>query len=94
LIELQWIIVIALIAIASPLWVYGDAKERGISDRGLWTLLAFLVPIAGLVLYLLLGRKPSEEKRVCPHCGSSMTAQYAYCPSCGAQSSRRLGEGA
>jgi hypothetical protein len=88
LIELQWIIVIALIVIASPLWVYGDAKERGISDRGLWALLAFFLPIAGVILYLILSRKPSEEKRICPHCGSGTTESamgHKFCKACGRQ---------
>jgi len=79
----EWLIIIA--AIACALWVNIDAKRREAKNAGLWTLVAFLFPILGLLLYLLVGGKTSEETRICPQCGLVMPASHNFCPSCGKQ---------
>jgi len=93
LIELQWTIAIAVIIIASSLWVYGDAKERRISDRGLWTLLAFFLPIAGVLLYLIFNKRPSVSQSkgdsYCRYCGKQISSDSIFCPYCGRNSSDR-----
>jgi RNA polymerase subunit RPABC4/transcription elongation factor Spt4 len=66
-------------------WVNSDAKKQGVRNVGLWTLVAFLFSILGLMLYLLVGRKHPEEKRICPQCGLVLPASHNFCPSCGKQ---------
>ena len=62
------------------IWVYKDAKQRGL-PAGIWVLLIVLGGnFIGLILYLLIGRK---QGRVCGHCGSATSAQGAFCPACG-----------
>ncbi len=41
------------ISIAIALWIYRDAKERGITSAALWAILGFLFNILGLVIYLI-----------------------------------------
>ena len=41
------------ISIAIALWVYRDAKSRGITSAPLWAILGFLFNILGLVIYLI-----------------------------------------
>lgn len=41
------------ISIAIALWIYRDAKERGITSAPLWAILGFLFNILGLVIYLI-----------------------------------------
>lgn len=47
------------ISIAIALWIYRDAKERGITSAALWAILGFLFNILGLVIYLI-ARKGME----------------------------------
>lgn len=41
------------ISIAIALWIYRDAKERGITSAPLWVIIGFLFNILGLVIYLI-----------------------------------------
>ncbi len=69
----------ALIAV----WVYRDAKSRGL-EAGVWTLVVVLVPsLLGLLLYFLVGRK--ESRRPCSGCGKPVPVRSTFCGYCGAQ---------
>jgi hypothetical protein len=47
----------------------------------MWTLLAFFIPNAiGFILYFIL-RDPMQQG--CPHCGTSVSHGFAFCPKCG-----------
>lgn len=46
-----------IVHLAIILWVYSDAQTRSDQPAFLWAIVAFLAPLLGLVLYLLLGRK-------------------------------------
>ncbi|EMA46467.1 PLDc N-terminal domain-containing protein [Halobiforma nitratireducens] len=37
-------------------WTYADAQQNSEHPAFLWTIVVFLAPILGLVLYLILGR--------------------------------------
>lgn len=63
------------------LWVYRDARNRGVS-AGLWTAVVLLVPnLIGLLLYFLVGRKQAMVQ--CAHCGAEVLQTAHYCSSCG-----------
>jgi hypothetical protein len=61
-------------------YVNADARRRGMRYV-MWTLLAFFIPNAiGFILYFIL-RDPLQE--VCPHCCTSVSQGFAFCPKCG-----------
>ncbi|HXU19145.1 MAG TPA: zinc ribbon domain-containing protein [Verrucomicrobiae bacterium] len=62
-------------------YVYGDAKRRGMRYV-MWTLLAIFIPDAiGVILYFIL-RDPLPNP--CPSCGKSVKASFTFCPYCSA----------
>jgi predicted membrane channel-forming protein YqfA (hemolysin III family) len=64
------------------LFVYHDAKRRGMEPVLLWVLVAVFVPyFIGLIVYLL-ARRPVQA--VCPACGRRVTGEMVYCSRCGA----------
>ncbi|MCJ7768097.1 PLDc N-terminal domain-containing protein [Candidatus Bathyarchaeota archaeon] len=60
-----WIIGIGFfVSICCAGWVNGHAKRYGkeSTDRALWTVIAFLFPILGVLLYITIALKqPSQE---------------------------------
>lgn len=56
--------VIFIIWIYVLYWVYKDAKRRGSNHPLLWVLVVFFLSLLGLILYLVLRPKKSEQKRV------------------------------
>jgi RNA polymerase subunit RPABC4/transcription elongation factor Spt4 len=61
-------------------YVYQDAKRRGMPPL-LWSLVAALVPyFIGLIVYLVV-RQP--RLLGCPHCGQVAGEKAVYCPTCG-----------
>lgn len=75
-------VVFALLATTfAGIWVYKDAKQRGL-PAGMWVLLVVLSGnFIGLFLYLLVGRK--QERGVCNKCGAVTNIQGAFCSVCG-----------
>ncbi len=84
LIFIVFFVLIALIAAAYTclgIWVYRDAKSRGINAK-MWTAVVLLVPnLMGLVIYFFVGRK--QAKVQCLGCGSSVDTNSVFCPICG-----------
>ena len=37
-------------------WIYSDAQQRSDQPAFLWAIVAFLAPLLGIVLYLIVGR--------------------------------------
>lgn len=63
------------------LFVYRDAKARGM-DALLWTLLAVFAPgFIGLIVYLVVRR--DHVKLSCPTCGGEVQQGFVTCPGCG-----------
>ena len=63
------------------IWVYRDAKSRGL-DAAVWTLLAVLIPnFIGVLLYFMIGRK--QEKVICPSCQKRTEKGKPHCFNCG-----------
>lgn len=75
---------LALLAVVLiAVWVYRDAKSRGL-EAWVWTLVVVLVPsFIGLLLYFLVGRK--EGRRPCPACAKPIPLRSTFCGYCGAQ---------
>ncbi len=60
-------------------YVGGDAKRRGMM-AWLWVLVAIFVPyLIGVILYFVV-REPLPSE--CPQCGTTVAAQFNFCPSC------------
>jgi len=83
----EWLILLWVIPIACAVWVNRDAKRRGVAHAGVWTLVAFILTIFGLLLYVIFARKEEaqELKRICPQCGLGVPVRHNFCPSCGKQ---------
>jgi lipid-A-disaccharide synthase-like uncharacterized protein len=45
-----------LVQIGIIVWIYSDAKQRSDQPAFLWAIVAFLAPLLGIVLYLIIGR--------------------------------------
>lgn len=73
------LIVASIIAAAVGLWVYNDARLRGINGVP-WALLTFLVLIVGLPLYLYY--RPKGKLEDCPLCGKKKLSTLTVCPVC------------
>jgi|GEM_PF-300341 len=75
-------LLVAVIPVAIGLYVFKDAKKRGM-NAALWTLLSVLAPgFIGLIIYLIVrGEHPDMQ---CPACAKPVSADFAVCPYCGA----------
>lgn len=70
------------IPICIAVFVYKDAKMRGMEPI-LWALVAALIPsFIGLIIYLIV--RSGHSAWHCAHCGAPVEEQYAVCPQCGA----------
>ncbi len=80
------ILVLALVLgigvpVAMGLYVYHDAKKRGMNAL-VWTLLTVLIPgFIGLIVYLIVRNEHSGKN--CPVCGRNVSEHFSVCPECG-----------
>ena len=79
------VVLVALLTIPIMIgvYVYRDAKRRGMNAMA-WTLIAVVAPaLIGFIIYLLVrGNSPDLQ---CPQCAEPVTEQYVICPRCGAK---------
>lgn len=77
--------IIALVAlgiqIAIAVWVYRDAKSRGMENAVLLTVLTVFTGLLGLLIYLLM--RPKGILVPCPSCQKKRLEGSAKCPNCG-----------
>lgn len=72
---------IIAIPVLIGIYVYRDAKSRGM-DAVLWTLVAIIVPsFIGLIIYLIV--RKDHIILNCPKCGGDVQEHFATCPNCG-----------
>lgn len=75
--------VIIILPFVIGVYVYRDAKHRGMNAI-LWALVAALVPsLIGLLVYLLVRSNYSDLR--CPQCDTPVKEQFVVCPKCGAK---------
>lgn len=76
-------IVIGIIAlnIALLVWVYRDARNRGMENAVVWLIVVLIVGPIGAIIYLLARAK--GDLIPCPHCGAKRMEVSAKCPHCG-----------
>lgn len=79
------LILILLAILAVPIllgvFVYRDAKSRGMEPL-LWALIAVLAPsFIGLIIYLVV--RKDHVVLDCPNCGGEVQEYFTTCPSCG-----------
>lgn len=71
------------IPICIAVYVYQDAKRRGMEPI-LWALVAAIVPwFIGLIIYLLV--RSGHSALHCAKCGAAVEEHYTVCPQCGAE---------
>lgn len=76
------IMLVALaIQIAIAVWVYRDAKSRGMDNAVLLTVLAVITGLLGLLIYILM--RPKGNLVACPSCQKKRLEGSAKCPHCG-----------
>ena len=77
-IVLAFMLIIPLIIFV---YVYRDAKRRGMNAI-LWALIAAIAPtLIGLIVYLLVRGSYSDLR--CPNCDTPVQEQFVVCPKCG-----------
>lgn len=69
------------IQIAIAVWVYRDAKSRGMDNAVLLTILAVVTGLLGLLIYILM--RPKGNLVPCPSCQKKRLEGSAKCPHCG-----------
>lgn len=81
-----WLVIVPffiLVPLLLGIFVYRDAKDRGMNAI-LWAFAAALCPsFLGLIAYLLVRNNYSNWK--CPRCGGPVQESFTACPQCGAR---------
>ena len=74
-------VALLLLWFGSGVYVYRDARERGM-EPVLWTVVVMLIPyFVGLVAYLVARQ---SRAGTCRQCGHGVPPDAAYCPHCAA----------
>lgn len=77
------LIVTLVIPFSIGVYVYRDAKCRGM-NVALWTIISIFAPaLIGFIIYLLVRGNYSNLK--CSACGNTVKDEYVVCPACGAK---------
>ncbi len=76
-----FMLVILGIWVALAMFVYKDAKSRGMDNAVLLTIVTVITGVLGLVIYLLM--RPKGNLVPCPSCQKKRLEGSAKCPHCG-----------
>ena len=63
------------------IWVYKDAKSRGMDNAVLMTIVTAVLGLIGLLIYILM--RPKGTLVPCPSCQKKRLEGSAKCPHCG-----------
>ena len=76
-------IILLAIPVAIGVYVWRDAKRRGMS-AGVWTAIAVLVPaLIGFIIYLVV--RTGHSSLQCPICSTRVKEDFVVCPGCSAK---------
>jgi len=87
---LIFIAIFFAIGIFLCVWVYRDAKSRGM-DGTLWVIIVLIANVLGLIVYLVVredrtkAAMPREGIKYCSHCGHQISQNAKFCENCGKQ---------
>ena len=76
-----FVLIMLAIQIFIMIWVYKDAKARGMDNAVLWLVIVLITGLIGLVIYLFV--RPKGETMPCPSCGKKRMTGLPRCPNCG-----------
>ena len=65
-----------------PVWVYYDARSRGMDKPLVWAVLVLFSFFIGLLVYLIV-RPERVAGTTCPKCNRIIKPSFALCPYCG-----------
>ncbi len=51
-----------VVGVIVAIWIYKDAKKRGVKNAELWALLGFLLSLIGLLIYWLVNVRGKDKK--------------------------------
>lgn len=74
-------LLLTVLHLLEMVWIARDAKARGVDGGVMWAIIAFFVPIVGLLVYL--ASRPSGMLRICDWCQNRKLAAARLCPHCG-----------
>lgn len=75
--------VFLVLPIGIGVYVYRDAKRRGMNAI-LWTVIAVVAPsLIGFIIYLFV--RGNHSDMTCARCGERVTEEFVVCPKCGAK---------
>ena len=75
------ILIFLVIPVLICVFVYRDARSRGM-NAALWTIVVLFAPLfVGLIVYLIVREGTSAAR--CPGCGERVAEDFAVCPQCG-----------
>lgn len=75
------ILVACALQVAIAVWVYRDAKGRGMDNAMLLTIVTVFTGVLGLVIYLLM--RPKGNLVQCASCQKKRLEGSTKCPHCG-----------
>lgn len=74
------LIIRLVISVLISVWIYRDAKSRGM-NAALWVVLTIFTSQLVVVIIYLFARK-DKQRLICPRCSSPVEGYYSVCPSC------------
>ncbi len=76
-----FVLLALVINILIIIWVYRDAKARGMDNAALWLVLVLIFGLLGLIIYLIV--RPKGVTAPCNNCGKKRMEGLTVCPTCG-----------
>ena len=76
-----FVVLLLVVNVLILIWVYNDAKSRGMENAVLWLIIVLITGLIGLIIYLIV--RPKGDKVVCPSCSKKRMTGLPRCPHCG-----------
>jgi hypothetical protein len=76
-----FVLVLVGVQIFVAIWIFKDAKARGVDNPAIWLLLSLFAGWIGIVIYFVT--RPPGILQPCPACGQKRLEGSRRCPHCG-----------